>query len=128
MQYGRLTSKCCIVRIFLTEPKLSFQTYAVGYPVTFAVMLASSILTGTLASKLKDHARLSARSAFRVQVLFDTDRLLQKAKSNDDVLSVTCKQLSRLLDRSIVAYMKGENGMLSGRLYAEKRIHTLKSC
>lgn len=37
-------------------------------------------------------------------------------------------QLSRLLDRSIVAYTKGENGMLSGRLYAEKRIHTLKSC
>ena len=74
-----------------------------------------------LASKLKDHARLSARSAFRVQVLFDTDRLLQKAKNNDDVLSVTCMQLSRLLDRSIVAYTKGENGMLSGRLYAEKK-------
>ena len=106
---------------FLTEPRLSFQTYAVGYPVTFAVMLASSVLTGTLASKLKDHARLSARSAFRVQVLFDTDRLLQKAKSNDDVLSVTCMQISRLLDRSIVAYTKGENGMLSGRLYAEKK-------
>ena len=106
---------------FLTEPRLSFQTYAVGYPVTFAVMLASSVLTGTLASKLKDHARLSARSAFRVQVLFDTDRLMQKAKSNDDVLSVTCMQLSRLLDRSIVAYTKGENGMLSGRLYAEKK-------
>ena len=106
---------------FLTEPRLSFQTYAVGYPVTFAVMLASSVLTGTLASKLKDHARLSARSAFRMQVLFDTDRLLQKAKSNDDVLSVTCMQLSRLLDRSIVAYTKGENGMLSGRLYAEKK-------
>ena len=66
---------------FLTEPRLSFQTYAVGYPVTFAVMLASSVLTGTLASKLKDHARLSARSAFRVQVLFDTC-LLYTSKSN----------------------------------------------
>ena len=71
---------------FLTEPQLSFKTYAVGYPVTFAVMLVASVLTGTLASKLKDHARLSARSAFRTQVLFDTDRLLQKAKSNDDIL------------------------------------------
>ena len=56
-----------------------------------------------------------------MQVLFDTDRLLQKAKSNDDILSVTCMQLSQLLDRSIVAYTKSENGMLSGRLYAEKR-------
>ena len=101
---------------FLTEPQLSFKTYAVGYPVTFAVMLVASVLTGTLASKLKDHARLSARSAFRTQVLFDTDRLLQKAKSNDDILSVTCMQLSRLLDRSIVAYTKSENGMSTGTM------------
>ena len=84
-------------------------------------MLVASVLTGTLASKLKDHARLSARSAFRTQVLFDTDRLLQKAKNNDDILSVTCMQLSRLLDRSIVAYTKSENGMSTGRLFAEKK-------
>lgn len=106
---------------FLTEPRLSFKTYAVGYPVTFAVMLAASVLTGTLASKLKDHARLSARSAYRMQVLFDTDRLLQKAKSNEDILGITCMQLSRLLDRSIIAYTKSENGMSTVRLFDEKK-------
>ena len=106
---------------FLTEPRLSFKTYAVGYPVTFAVMLAASVLTGTLASKLKDHARLSARSAYRMQVLFDTDRLLQKAKSNEDILGITCMQLSRLLDRSIIAYTKSENGMPTVRLFDEKK-------
>ena len=106
---------------FLTEPRLSFKTYAVGYPVTFAVMLAASVLTGTLASKLKDHARLSARSAYRMQVLFDTDRLMQKAKSNEDILGITCMQLSRLLDRSIIAYTKSENGMSTVRLFDEKK-------
>ena len=65
---------------FLTEPRMSFQTYAVGYPVTFVIMLISSVLTGTLAAKLKMHARLSAQLAFRTQILFDTDRLLQKAR------------------------------------------------
>ena len=29
---------------FLTEPRMSFQTYAVGYPVTFAIMLVCSVL------------------------------------------------------------------------------------
>ena len=43
---------------------MSFQTYAVGYPVTFVIMLISSVITGTLAAKLKTHARLSAQSAF----------------------------------------------------------------
>ena len=68
---------------FLTEPRMSFQTYAVGYPVTFLIMLISSVLTGALAAKLKTHAKLSAQLAFRTQILFDTDRLLQKGKRRD---------------------------------------------
>ena len=35
---------------FLMEPRMSFETYAVGYPVTFFIMLISSVLTGTLAA------------------------------------------------------------------------------
>ena len=97
---------------FLTAPRMSFQTYAVGYPVTFLIMLISSVLTGTLAAKLKNHARLSAQLAFRTQILFDTDQLLQKAKSSNEILSVTCTQLVRLLNRSIVAYVS-ENEVLS---------------
>lgn len=97
---------------FLTEPRMSFQTYAVGYPVTLLIMLISSVLTGTLAGKLKNHARLSAQLAFRTQILFDTDQLLQKAKSSNEILSVTCTQLVRLLNRSIVAYVS-ENEVLS---------------
>lgn len=38
---------------FLTEPRLTLYAYGSGYPVTFAIMLGISILTGTLASKLK---------------------------------------------------------------------------
>ena len=97
---------------FLTEPRMSFKTYAVGYPVTFFIMLISSVLTGALAAKLKTHAKLSTQLAFRAQVLFDTDRLLQKAKSETEILGVTCTQLIRLLNRSITAYVV-ENGTLS---------------
>ena len=98
---------------FLTEPRMSFQTYAVGYPVTFLIMLISSVLTGTLAAKLKEHARLSAQQAFCTQILFDTNRLLQQVKDRRDILCVTCKQLVRLLNCNIVAYVE-ENGELSG--------------
>lgn len=98
---------------FLTEPRMSFQTYAVGYPVTFLIMLISSVLTGALAAKLKIHAKLSAQLAFRTQVLFDTDRLMQKAKGETELLDVTCTQLIRLLNRNITAYVV-ENGTLSG--------------
>lgn len=105
---------------FLTEPKMSFQTYAVGYPVTFVIMLISSVLTGTLAAKLKTHARLSARSAFRTQILFDTDRMLQKAKDSTDILSITCTQLMKLLDRNIVAYVVENEALSEPYLFVDK--------
>ena len=109
---------------FLTEPRMSFQTYAVGYPVTFFIMLISSVLTGALAAKLKMHAKLSAQLAFRTQVLFDTDRLMQKAKGETEILDVTCTQLLRLLNRSITAYVV-ENGALSeGKLFSGKKANT----
>ena len=109
---------------FLTEPRMSFQTYAVGYPVTFFIMLISSVLTGALAAKLKMHAKLSAQLAFRTQVLFDTDRLMQKAKGETEILDVTCTQLLRLLNRSITAYVV-ENGALSeGKLFSGKKENT----
>ena len=106
---------------FLTEPRMSFQTYAVGYPVTFLIMLISSVLTGTLAAKLKTHAKLSAQLAFRTQILFDTDRLLQREKGETEILGVTCTQLIRLLNRNITAYIV-KNGTLSeGKLFSGEK-------
>ena len=109
---------------FLTEPRMSFKTYAVGYPVTFFIMLISSVLTGALAAKLKTHAKLSTQLAFRTQILFDTDRLLQKAKGETEILDVTCTQLLRLLNRNITAYVV-ENGTLSeGKLFSGEKEDT----
>ena len=74
---------------FLTEPHLSLLAYGSGYPVTFVIMLGASILTGTLAAKLKAHAQLSAHDAFRTKLLFDTNQQLQKAQSEEDAYQTT---------------------------------------
>lgn len=109
---------------FLTEPRMSFQTYAVGYPVTFAIMLVCSVLAGTLSAKLKMHARISSQLAFRTQVLFDTDRLLQKARSSKEMLRVTCTQLVRLLNRDIVAYIVEEGELSQGQVFYQNKEET----
>ncbi len=38
---------------FLTEPRMSFQTYAVGYPVTFVIMLMLMRTGGNSCRKTK---------------------------------------------------------------------------
>ena len=107
-----------LFNFFFTEPRLTFHAYDSKYAVTFAIMLAASIITGTLASKLKSHARLSAQAAFRTKVLLDTNQLLQKAKDNDDIFNITATQLMKLLNRSVVMY-SGKGGKLSkGALFS----------
>lgn len=88
-------------------------------------MLISSVLTGALAAKLKTHAKLSTQLAFRAQILFDTDRLLQKAKGETEILDVTCTQLLRLLNRNITAYVV-ENGTLSEESFSPGKKRTQK--
>lgn len=87
---------------FMTEPRLSLYAYGSGYPVTFAIMLGTSILTSTLASKLKENAKLSARDAFRTKILFNTSQLLQKAEDASEIFDITATQLIKLLGRNLV--------------------------
>ncbi len=44
---------------FFIEPRFSFHTYEPEYAVTFVIMLITSLITGTLASRLKENARHS---------------------------------------------------------------------
>ncbi len=94
---------------FLTEPRLTLHAYGSGYPVTFATMLAASVITGTLASRLKDQAKLSALAAYRTQILFDANQLLQKAGSGQEIMEITAGQLLKLLKRDIITYEVLEN-------------------
>ena len=82
-----------LYNFFLTEPRLTFHAYDPGYQVTFALMLTSAIITCTLTTRLKDHAKMSAQAAFRTKILFDTNQLLQRAKSEKEILSQTASQL-----------------------------------
>lgn len=102
---------------FLTEPRLTFHAYDSGYPVTFVIMLSASIITGTLASKLKSHAKLSAQAAFRTKVLLETNQLLQKAQDTDDIFNITSTQLMKLLNRSVVMYSAKGDALSKGALF-----------
>ena len=97
---------------FFTEPRFSLHAYDSGYPVTFLVMFLASLLTGSLASKLKSHAKRSAQVAWRTKLLFETNQNLQKARTQDAIISVTAKQLLKIFQRDIIVY----------RIHPEKRM------
>ena len=96
---------------FFTYPKFTFLADDKSYLITFLIMFVSAFITGALAAKLKTHAKQSARAAFRTKVLFDTNQLLQQAQSDEEIITATANQLIKLLDRDIVIYLTGQEGL-----------------
>ena len=95
---------------FFTVPVYTFNATEAGYPVTFAIMFISAFITSTLAVKLKQNAKQSAQNAYRTKILLETNQLLQKGRSIEDIADVASNQLGKLLKRDIVFYLaeKGE--------------------
>lgn len=59
---------------------------------------------------------MSAQAAFRTKILFDTNQLLQRAKSEEEILSQTASQLMKLLNRSLIVYPE-QNGDLGSEQF-----------
>ena len=102
---------------FFTEPRFSLHAYDSGYPVTFLVMFIASLITGSLAARLKSLAKRSAQVAWRTRLLFETNQSLQKARDQAEILSVTARQLVKIFQRDVVAYGRGEEGLEPPRIF-----------
>ena len=114
--FGSIAS-VALYNFFLTEPRLTFHAYDPGYQITFVLMLTSAIVTCTLTTRLKDQAKMSAQAAFRTKVLFDTSQLLQKATNEDEILSLTAAQLTKLLNRNLVVYPEQDGSLGQGQIF-----------
>ena len=75
-----------LFNFLFTVPRFSLEAYDQGYPVTFIIMFLAALLTGSLATQLKNHAKQSAQAAYRTKVLFDTNQILQQEKNQEDII------------------------------------------
>ena len=94
-----------VFNFFFTIPRFTFQFNDPDYWVTFPIMFMTALLTGSLATRLKDNAKQSAHAAYRTKILFETNQLLQKEKDERAVAGATAGQLLKLLKRDLVIYM-----------------------
>ena len=94
-----------VFNFFFTVPRFTFQFNDPNYLVTFSIMFMIALLTGSLATRLKDNAKQSARAAYRTKILFETNQLLQKETDEQSVINATAEQLVKLLKKDIVIYL-----------------------
>lgn len=94
-----------VFNFFFTVPRFTFHFNDPNYLVTFPIMFMVALLTGSLATRLKDNAKQSARAAYRTKILFETNQLLQKEFDEQSVVKATAGQLLKLLKKDIVFYL-----------------------
>ncbi len=97
-----------LFNFFFTTPKFSLMAYDKGYPVTFIVMLIASLVTGSIAARMKSHAKHSAQAAYRTKILLDTNQMLAKAKSADEIFEIAADQVKKLLSCDTLIYVGDE--------------------
>lgn len=92
-----------VFNFFFTEPYYSLRS-SPDYVATFLVMFAVALLSSSLTSRIKAQSIQTANKAYQTEVLLSTSQLLQKAADRDAILEVVQRQLSRLLEHSVMAY------------------------
>lgn len=95
-----------VFNFFFTYPRFSFRVYADGAPLTFLIMLIAALTVGTMTDRLKGQTRQSTQAAYRTNLLLETDQLLQKAQTDEEILQVSRTQVSKLLG-SFVSVLPG---------------------
>ena len=116
--YGAINSLFSVgaFNFFFTVPRYSFQAYDPSYPVTFLIMLFSSMIASSLASRVKAQARLTAEKSYYTELLLESSQKLQKGRTEWDCLRLTAEQLSRLFERPVVYAVNGTEKELDFRI------------
>ncbi len=116
-----------LFNFFFTTPKFSLMAYDKGYPVTFIVMLIASLVTGSIAARMKSHAKQSAQAAYRTKILLDTNQMLAKAKIADEIFEIAADQVRKLLSCDTLIYV-GDESIRSIGITADSRIQKIENC
>lgn len=83
------------------------------------IMLCSSMVASSLASRVKAQARLTAEKSYYTELLLENSQKLQKGRTEWECLRLTAEQLSRLFDRPVLYALSGPERELTFRVEPE---------
>lgn len=93
-----------LFNFYFTLPILSLSFYDSSYLMTFVIMIIVAFLISTLMNKIQLTAASYANMANVSRILLETNQLLQKKQSVEDIFNCGCKQLSNLFNRDIAYF------------------------
>ncbi|MEK5215667.1 sensor histidine kinase KdpD [Psychrobacillus sp. FSL H8-0487] len=90
-----------IFNFLFIEPRFSFEAYHRDYFITFLIMFLSGFITSSLTKKVKEQAIVAVRKSYRMEVLLETNRKLQYAKTVEEIITEGMSQIVKLVDKPV---------------------------
>ncbi|AGK98737.1 sensor histidine kinase [Clostridium pasteurianum] len=103
-----------------TEPKYSLEIYDKNYLITFTIMLIVAFIVGNLTNRIQKESNNSYTREKRTQTLYMVSSKLLSAVGASDVISIGIKYTSRLINRTVVAYLSEDNKLSASFVYNNK--------
>ena len=102
--YGALASFLSVIAFnyFFTVPRFTLKATEKDYPITFLIMLIASVISSTLATRVKKQAQRSAQKAYYTELLMNSSQKLQQGQDAKEIIELAAGQLSVLLERPIL--------------------------
>lgn len=102
---------------FFTIPLHSLEAYDASYPVTFVMMFAVSLLTSWIVSKIQRQNEENAKRAYRTEILLMNSKRLRRAKSRKDIGDELASQIQKLMNFTVIIYMKKDGKLQEPSIY-----------
>ncbi|WP_447387222.1 DUF4118 domain-containing protein [Streptococcus pseudopneumoniae] len=89
---------------FFVAPYYTVTSFNPTYPMTFAIMLITGLITSSLIKRIQEQARLSTEKSYLTELLLQTNRGLSQADSIPSILEELAIQVKKLLNSDVVIY------------------------
>lgn len=119
-----------LYNFFFTEPYYSLNAYGRDYPITFLVMLVTAFLTSSITVKMRRQNREMVKKTYRTEILLENSRKLRRSNSVDEVLKEIAGQSLKLLNLSVLIYVKDKEKIIGPKIYPRQGMKEseLKEC
>ncbi len=125
--YGVIASLLSVVffNYFFTVPRFSLLAADPDYPVTFFIMLIASIISCTLATRVRKQARQSAQKAYYMELLMNSSQKMQQGRDEQETIELVAEQINKLLNRPILYSLAGKGREISFQVTPKEQMGEL---
>ena len=125
--YGVIASLLSVVffNYFFTVPRFSLLAADPDYPLTFFIMLVASIISCTLATRVRKQARQSAQKAYYMELLMNSSQKMQQGRDEQETIELVAEQINKLLNRPILYSLAGKGREISFQVTPKEQMGEL---